>query len=76
MKTYLKQEYQFKRSIMGLSSIILVKPDNLPNIIKEYMKVILDKLIEISKKCLDVKKTKKVESQNTKVLIVNIIDKI
>ena len=45
--SYLRFDYQYKRTIMGLSSIILVKPDELPTIIKDYMKVIIDKILEI-----------------------------
>ena len=61
MKSYLKYEHQYKRVIMGLSSIVLVKPENVPPLINEYMKVIIDKLIEITK----IRTTKKIESINS-----------
>ena len=44
---------------MGLSSIILVKPDDLPLLIKNFMKKIIDKVIEISKRNMENKVNKR-----------------
>jgi len=53
---------------MGLSSIILVKPEDLPTIIKDRMKVIIDKILEISKKNMS-NKLKNKDGDEDKVII-------
>jgi len=53
MDSIVKFDYQYKRTIMGISSIFLVKQDNLPSIIMESMKILIGKLVEISKKNIE-----------------------
>lgn len=61
MQHFLIYEYQIHSTLMGISSILLVHPKDLPDVIKEFLKGLLDKICELTFKQKEKKEKKMVK---------------